>query len=372
MVTPTRPRRDTDASTSGRRPARAERLPNRSGTTTATSRTPAPAAGTDSVRLRPVDRRVDAPSRRPEPMTSIGCPRRAPSARAGLELVIAAAEGRVRDLGAALTAFWVIVIVTAGGSSIALLGRPAHSGSYFSWDLGAATAAATIGGLYLASVATFGAALVGSRSQVRSLSVGVLALALPTLWFTLIHRSVFDWTRPQAVAWVILFLAAPLAIVADLRTPAGPDDSPAAGRGTRSTLGVVALAGAVGAGALWVEPAVSRVATHSPIPIVGLTGRYLGAWCAFLATTAAAAAVRGRMADARLTAVLLGATSIGLLAAAARTTDELGPNADAYVAAVATIGIVATVLHRTNRRTDGPAVAALNRSRSQPDERTGS
>lgn len=278
------------------------------------------------------------------------------AASTALERLVAAAERRLRDLGIALTAFWVVVIAVAGGSAFALLGWPAHSRSYFSWDLGEPPAAATIGGLYLASVATFGAALMRSRSQVRSLSIGVLALALPTLWFTVIHRSVFDWTRPQAIAWVTLFLAAPIAITADLQTPAGPDDSPRAGRATRATLSVVAFAGAVGAVAIWVEPAASNVAAHSPIPVVGLTGQYLGAWCAFFATTAAAAAVRGRVADARLTAVLLGTASIGLLTAAARTADGLGPNAEPYIAAVTTTGIVATVLHRTNRETDAHAI----------------
>lgn len=301
------------------------------------------------------------------------------AASTALERLAAAVGRRLRDLGVALTAFWVIVIAVAGGSAIALLGWPAHSGSYFSWDLGAPAAAAAIGGLYLASVATFGAALVRSRSQVRSLSIGVLALALPTLWFTVTHRSVFDWTRPQAVAWVILFLAAPIAIAADLQTPAESDDSPLAGRATRATLSVVAFASAVGAVAIWVEPAASHVAAHSPIPIVGLTGRYFGAWCAFFATTAAAAAVRGRVADARLTAVLLGTASIGLLTAAVRTADGLGPHAGAYIAAVTATGTVATVLHRINRETDAGVIGAPDANKittmataTQADERTGS
>lgn len=284
-------------------------------------------------------------------------PVRVPSTTTAPGLLATSVARRVRDLGVTLTAFYVIVLAVAGGSAIALLGWPAHSGTYFSWDLGAPPAAATVGGLYLASVATFGAALPRSRSQVRSLSVGVLALALPTLWFTVAHRTVFDWSRPQAIAWLILFLSAPLSITQDLRTPAGPDRSPPAGRGTRAALVFVACAGAAGAGAFWIEPLTAHVAVHSPIPIVGLTGRYLGAWCAFLAVTTASAAVRGRTTDARLAAVLLGTASLGLLTAAARTTDDLGPNAEAYVAALAVIGIVALVLHRTNRMTHAPAIS---------------
>lgn len=279
-----------------------------------------------------------------------------PPTAAAREFVATAAARRRRDLGVTLTAFYLIVIVVAGGSAIALLGWPGHSGSYFSWGLGAPSAAATIGGLYLASVATFGAALSTSRSRARSLSVGVVALALPTLWFTMAHRTVFDWSRPQAAAWVILFLSAPVAITQDLRTPACPDHSPPAGRGTRVTLAIVALAGAVGAGALWIAPLASRVAAHSPIPIVGLTGRYLGAWCAFLAATTASATIRGRTTDARLAAFLLGAVSIGLLTAAARTAHDLGPNATAYVIAVTVVGIIAIALHRTNNETNAPAL----------------
>lgn len=109
------------------------------------------------------------------------------------------------------------------------------------------------------------------------MSLGVLALALPTLWFSMFHRQVFDWSRPPAVAWVILLLSAPVSIAADLHIPADPDASPSAGRGTRATLAIVALASGVAAGALWLEPLTSRVTVRSPIPIVGLTGRYLGA-----------------------------------------------------------------------------------------------
>lgn len=281
--------------------------------------------------------------------TSIEHPTRA---RSWWPFVVAAVAVRIRDLGTTLAAFYLIVVVVAGGSATALLVWPASSASYFSWDLGEPATAATIGGLYLASVVAFGVGLLRSRSQVRSLSIGVLALALPTLWFTWTHRGVFDWSRPQAVAWVILFLSAPISIARELRVPVGADPSRRAGRATRTTLALVAVAGAVGAGALWFEPLRSGIAPHSPIPVAGLTGRYLGAWCAFLATTAASAAVRGRTSDARLTSVLLGSVSLGVLAAAARTLGDLGANAAISAGTIAGLGIVAVVLHRANRTID--------------------
>ncbi len=270
-----------------------------------------------------------------------------PSTLTGARLVVAS---RIRDLGVTLTAFYSIVIAVAGASAVALLAWPAKSGSFFSWDLGDPTVAATIGGLYLASVITFAAALARSRAETRSLNWGVLALAVPTLWFTLVHHHVFDWDRPQAVAWVVLFASAPLSIALDLRAPADPDSSRPATVATRAALAVMAIASAMGAATLWVEPMRSAVAPHSPIPLVGLTGRYLGAWCAFLATSAGVAAVRGRTSDARLVSVLYGSVSASTLLAAARTSGDLGPNGAAYATAWASLGITAAILHRTNRQ----------------------
>ena len=66
-------------------------------------------------------------------------PSRPATADAAHEL-LAAAGRRVRELGAGLAALYVIVVAVAGASAIALLGWPAHSGSYFSWDLGATAA----------------------------------------------------------------------------------------------------------------------------------------------------------------------------------------------------------------------------------------
>lgn len=260
---------------------------------------------------------------------------------------------RVSELGVTLTAFYTIVIVVAGASGIALLAWPANSGSFFAWHLGAAPTAATIGALYLASVPTFAAALVRPRRETRSLNRAVLALAVPTLWFTLVHRDVFDWSRPQAIGWVLLFMSAPITIALELRAATDPGASQRATRWTRATLAVVALASAAGAIALWAEPIRSAVAPNSPIPLVGLTSRYLGAWCAFLATAAATAAAGGRRSEARLVAVLLGSVSFAALVAVVRTFDDVGPNVGVHVGTITALGIVAALLHRANRTTLG-------------------
>lgn len=294
--------------------------------------------------------------------------RRGPSTSLLLRRSRQVAASRVRDLGVTLTVFYFVVIVVAGASAGALLGWPAHSGSFFSWDLGAPTVAATIGGLYLASVITFVVALVSPRSQTRSLNWGVLALAIPTLWFTITHHNVFDWSRPQAVAWVGLFASAPTSIALDLREPVGTDSSRPSSHATRATLAVMAIASAMAAFALWLEPVRTAVAPHSPIPLIGLTGRYLGAWCAFLATSAGVAAIRGRRSDARLVAVLFGSVSAATLLAAARTIGDLGPNAAVYAAAVASLGGLAGMLHRANepasRRAHDEAGTTRSRSKS--------
>ena len=249
--------------------------------------------------------------------------------------------GRVAEHGVVITGFFVVVVAVAGASSIALLVWPSHSDTYFSWDLGTPPAAATIGGLYLASVVVFAVALTRPRPETRSLSF------------------------PQAIAWVILFLTAPISIGCDLRATTRTDTSPPARPTSRIALWVIAVSGGGLAIALWSEAPGDTVSAHSPIPVVGLTGHYIGAWCAFIAVSAATAAIRGRTGDARLVAVLLGSVSTGILAGAARSAVDLGPNVDIYVAALLGIAILAMALHRSNRM---PTTQAIEPA-TPPDDR---
>ena len=106
----------------------------------------------------------------------------------------------------------------------------------------------------------------------------------------------------------------------------------------------MALAVGLLAGAMWFDPTRTWLSARSPIPLVGLTGRYLGAWCAFVSVTAATAFVRGRRSDVRIVGVLVGSISIGMLAATARTWGSVGTNASMYVVGLLGVGAVAATL----------------------------
>lgn len=269
-------------------------------------------------------------------------------------------SNRVEELGPVLAGFFAVVVVVAGGSAVALLIWPSDSGSYFSWDLGAAPSAALIGGLYLASVVVFADTAVRPRAETRTSALGTLGLVLPTLLFTALRHEVFDWSRPQAVAWLILFASAPLVVLRDLRTPAGTDSSPTVSPGTRAVLAAASVGAAGSAIALWVPPTRVWLAARSPIPLAGLTADYLGAWCAFVAVSFATAAVRARTSDARSVGVLLGAASVGAIVAAVRTIPDLGANTTPYLAAlgvmgISAIGLLGLSIHRQPSENTGPS-----------------
>lgn len=246
--------------------------------------------------------------------------------------------GRVAELGPVLAGFFAIVVIVAGGSAAALLVWPSNSGSYFSWNLGPAPAAALIGGLYLASVIVFATAATRPRQETRSLTFGILGLALPTLLFTAIRRDVFDWTDPQAIAWVILFCSAPISILQDLRTSTPLDESPKAPILARVVLAGISIGAAGLAAGLWVDASRDWLGSRSPIPLAGLTADYLGAWCAFVALSTLVALGRGRISDMRIVGILLEAIAVGAALAATRTMHDLQTDSSVYFVG---LGIIA-------------------------------
>lgn len=250
-------------------------------------------------------------------------------------------SGRVNELGSVLAGFFAIVVIVAGGSSVALLVWPSASRTYFSWNLGPAPVAALIGGLYLASVIVFLEAATRPRQETRSVTVGVLGLALPTLLFTTVERDVFDWTRPQAIAWVVLFCSAPLAILLDVRSPTPVDESPKASMVARVALAGVSLAASGLAVGLWAEASRGWLDSRSPIPLGGLTADDLGAWCAFVAVASLVALGRGRVSDIRSIGILLGAIAAGAALAATRTMFDLRANASAYLVGLGALAAIA-------------------------------
>jgi hypothetical protein len=221
----------------------------------------------------------------------------------------------VDRLGVLTVAIFVIVVAAAGISGLVLLLAPGSTGRYFSWTLRPRAAAAVIGGLYVASAIVFAWALTASRRQARPLVVGILGLAVPTLVLTIVYDEVFDFSRWQAVLWVVLFVSAPVSAAAILATTAA--DDPGAARlhtWARALLGVVALALMTVAVLIWLDVTRSHVARVAPFDLVRLTGTYIGAWCSFLAAACAWAALRGTWDDARgpLIAIMLAAAGATL------------------------------------------------------------
>jgi hypothetical protein len=257
--------------------------------------------------------------------------------------------GPAQRLGVPVTAFLGAVVVAAGTTGIVLLAAPGSTDRYFSWTLRPASAAALVGGFYLASAAAFGWALTLRWSEVRSLVVGVLGLTVPTLVLTSVHDEVFDFGRWQAIAWVLLFVAAPgsaLALLVARPPEAGSDRRlhPA----TRAALGLLAVAFLAVATLVWLDATRDEVERSAPVALVGLTGTYLGAWCAFLGVLCGAAAVRNRGDAARLPLVTLGLAAAGVVAGLLRTAGDVRhlPAALAVAGAVLALAVGLSFVER--------------------------
>jgi hypothetical protein len=232
------------------------------------------------------------------------------------------------------------VVVAAGVSGLALLIWPDETGEFFSWGLGPPPLASLVGGLYLASAVTFAVAVRLPWRYSRSLVAASVALTAPTLISTLVHLDVFDFGRWQAVAWLVLFSAAPVFWTAMLVVNRA--DVP--GHETRvrvrwpgaAVLLALAVLLVVLAIVLWADPAAGvRMLPFEPSP---LGGRFIGSWSAFLAVMATWAALRP--AEAKLPLIALIAYPAGALVAGLRSLPDLSPP-DARWAYLAVLGIAA-------------------------------
>ena len=241
------------------------------------------------------------------------------------------------------------MVVAAGASGTALLVAPGSTHRYFSWTLRPPGAAALIGGFYLASAVVFTWALTLPRRQARALMVGVLGLAVPTLVLTVVHDEVFDFDRWQALAWVGLFVTAPVsatALLVLLRSrEAAARPLPGWCRAALAALGVVLAIVAV---LVWVDATRADVIRFSPVDLVRLTGTYLGAWCSFLAVVCAHAAVTGRWDEGRVAFVTLGAAAAGATVALLRTIADVRHPVVALLVC-AGVAALAGVMYRASR-----------------------
>ena len=218
---------------------------------------------------------------------------------------------------------FAIVAVVAGIVGVVMLVAPGSTGDYFSWELGPPPLASLVGGLYVASTVVFGLAIGQAWGAVRGLVAGVLALTLPTLAATLIHSEVFDFSRPVAVIWLILFVASPLtygSILVSrraLRVGGGPPLRAAA----RLSLGALAVALAAFGVLTWVD--LTAAEELVPFALAPMGGKFLGAWSLFLAVLAAWPAAMGGRDEARLPLIGLVAYALGGLGAGLRSFGDL-------------------------------------------------
>ncbi len=267
-------------------------------------------------------------------------------------------DGGARVLGIFRVAC-IVVAVVAGVAGTVMLVAPEDTDRYFSWPIGPAPLAALVGGFYLASATTF--ALLARRGDwpaSRGICFGILAFTLPTLAATVRHRDLFDWGRWQALAWVALFVGAPLAFSSFLylqrgQPSAGGNPLPGWTRAVLALLGAVYALLAVG---LLFAPG-DLEADLSPFRLPGLSGRFIGAWCAFLAVNALFAAWRNRSHEAAFPMLALVLWPAAGIVAAIRSFDDLQPSGRrlAYLLLLAVLAVLGLAALTAGRRPAEPA-----------------
>ena len=270
-------------------------------------------------------------------------------------------ERATEGLGRFVVVFFSIVVVAAGVSGAALMVAPGSTERYFSWTLRPPAAAALIGGFYLASAAVFAWALTLPWRQARSLVVGVLGLAVPTLVMTLVHDEVFDFGRWQALLWVGLFVTAPVTASALLTVQRGVETGgPALGAGSRVGLGLLASVLGVLAVLIWFDATRDDVARLGPVDLVRLTGAYIGAWCSFLAVLCGWAAALGTWDAARVPLMTVSAAAGGALIAFLRSIADLSrPVLTVVVTSILLTGAAAAYRRNRPGRSSDPGVGDL-------------
>ena len=199
--------------------------------------------------------------------------------------------------------------------------------------------AAFAGGVYVGSATAYAAALPRSAREVRGLVLGAVVLSVSVFIVTLAHTHKFDFSRLQAIMWVILFAAFSVLTTLLFLFDRGEDTGVGRRlpRWARVVFGTVAIVAAALALALWIHP--GGLSGASPFKVSPLGGGFAGCWVALLATVCAWAAVRNRTDEARPAAYLLACLPAGALLAGLRTFGELHPAA-AYLAVLAMLVVL--------------------------------
>ncbi|HEX2023488.1 MAG TPA: hypothetical protein VHF00_02195 [Acidimicrobiales bacterium] len=258
-----------------------------------------------------------------------------------------------------------VVTIAAGVAGSVMLVAPQDTDSYFSWPIGPPPLAATVGAFYLVSAGLF--AVLGLRadwSAAQGVCVAVLAFTVPTVVATAHHDDLFDWGRWQALAWAVVFAATPVIFSALLFIQRGRATitGPALPGLTRVVLGSLGVAYALLALGFLFAPA--ELEQRSPYGLPGLSGRFMGSWCAFLAVLAGFALSRNRARQAAVPLVALMLWPMAAVVGALRSFDDLQPSARrlAYLFVLAGLATLAGLSLGTNRRVAGrpPTNASRN------------
>jgi hypothetical protein len=219
---------------------------------------------------------------------------------------------------------FLLLVIAAGLIGIALLAVPAATGTFFAWVLQPEPLAAFAGGVYVGSAAAYALALPRSAREVRPLVLGAVLLSVSVFIVTLAHTDQFDFSRLQAVMWVVLFATFSVVTGALFLFDRGDGgESESLPGWARALFGGVAIAGAALALALWIHP--TGLSGPSPFDISALGGGFAGSWVALLAAVCAWAAFRGCTDEARPAAYLLVCLPAGALVAGLRTINDLHP-----------------------------------------------
>jgi hypothetical protein len=249
---------------------------------------------------------------------------------------------------------FLLLVLAAGLTGIALIAVPGATTKFFAWGLGPEPLAAFAGGVYVGSAAAYALALPRSARESRPLVAGAVVLSVSVFIITLTHTDQFDFDRLQAIMWVILFgafsvITLGLFLLEPWLDSRRAEPLPAWSRAVFSS---IALAGCALALALWIDP--TGLAGPSPVDLPPLGGRFAGSWIALLALVCGWAAFRNRVDEAHVSALLLIAIPAGALVAGLRMIDQLEPaGASAVYLAVLVLLVLAGI---AVARTANPAM----------------
>jgi uncharacterized membrane protein YccF (DUF307 family) len=258
-------------------------------------------------------------------------------------------------------AAFLLLAIAAGSIGLALVAAPRGTGQFFAWVLQPEPLAAFAGGVYIGSATAYALSMPYSARQVRGLVAGAVVLSVSVFIVTLAHTDQFDFSRLQAVMWLILFAVFSAVTIGLLALDRDDDERSGRVRSSdplpvwlRTAFGTVAVLGWALALWLWIHP--GGVSGPSPFLLPPLGGGFAGSWVALLATVCGWAAVRDRLDETRPAAFLLCFLPAGALVAGLRTIDQLDPAgaAVAYLLVLAGLAALgATGIARTGRTRSG-------------------